>query len=219
MNKTILSAFFASTALLAACGEVKDSPAHTKAPSYSLLDTNGNGKADAVDLNANRRPDLRLGFECAAPFIDLDRDATPDGVDLDCDGHVDVSWCAEPLIDRDGDDVPEAIDFDCDGDADIDLDLPEVCVPQLVDRNDDDLPEGIDTNCDGTSDVVLDLCLPALLERNGLPAGLDTNCDGDIDVPLACNPIVDTDDDGTPEGLDYDCDGDVDFDPHPGHGR
>jgi hypothetical protein len=217
MKFLTLASVLAASTLFSACSS-KDTPKHAKATSYSLMDTNGNGKTDAVDFNSNQKADLRFGFECATPFIDLgDADIIPNGFDLDCDGHIDMSWCAEPLVDADEDGVPEALDFDCDGDADVDLDLPATCLPELVDPSDDDVPEGIDLDCDGDVDADLDICLPTLIDSNNdqLPEGMDTDCDGEADVSFSCNPLIDTNDDDVSEGIDYDCDGDVDFDAQP----
>jgi hypothetical protein len=177
-------ALLSAALLLPACGE--EGPAVSRgAISYTLMDTNRNGVADALDLNANRVADLRFGRDCAKPLIDGDGDGEPDGLDLDCDGQIDLAWCDQPLVDRDGDGAPDGLDFDCDGAADVDLDLPEVCIPQLIDDNDDHLPEGIDTDCDGAADVELDLCVPALIDAtpgDHVPDGVDLDCDGLLDL-------------------------------------
>ena len=190
---------------------------------YNLLDTNHNGKMDAVDLTGDFKPDFRWGSECNHPFIDANKDGTPEGLDSNCDGIADAAWPAHPVLDTDGDGIGDALDLDGNGQPDFKI-TPNngsgsgsnVCIPDvLTDAN--GIPTGIDLDCDGMADINLMICVPKAIDDNGdgIPDGLDTDCDGMIDVPfqtMTCVPkLLDTDGDGKPDAVDIDCDGKADF--------
>src|SRR5580765_3643096 len=93
----------------------------TSTADLKLIDTNGDGKPDAIDLDQDGVADLKFGAACANPIIDVNHDGIPDGIDFDCDGTADISLpsppCTPALIDSDGDGNPDGIDLDCDGKA------------------------------------------------------------------------------------------------------
>jgi hypothetical protein len=89
---------------------------------FEVVDTNSDGQFDSVDVDGDGAADIHLGDGlCEYPAADRDGNGRSDGLDLNCDGSVDMAWCERPLIDDDTDGDPDGLDLDCDGAADIEL--------------------------------------------------------------------------------------------------
>ena len=108
--------------------------------------------------------------------VDSNGDGVPDGIDLDGDGVIDVSF--------------DDLDLDCDGTVDVDLSqLPDGdiiilggdCRSEAIDTDGDGTLDGFDVDCDGQVDVS---CIPVLHDDDGdgQVDGIDTDCDGQVDV-------------------------------------
>jgi hypothetical protein len=177
--------FLAASLLGGACvNDMGGEPpaAHAQSASHlTVIDTDGDGIPDALDVDGDGTADVSLGAPCDAPLVDADADGVPDGLDLDCDGTADVTWCTHPIIDADGDGVPDGIDLNCDGTAEVTLPtLPPLptptppapptpptgtptpptppgtgglCLPRPIDADGDGRCDGLDLDCDGVADV------------------------------------------------------------------
>src|SRR5690606_30977158 len=123
----------------------------TADPGTSAVDS---AAATAPDSGAVTAPDGGTADDAAAActlaLVDEDGDGAPDGVDLGCDGSVDLRFadlealfppgqpaeptCEASTVDNDGDGQPDGIDFDCDGNVDLPLTPPgDACQPALID--------------------------------------------------------------------------------------
>ena len=124
MTRIASLAALAFVLVIPACGvgDPDRAPPERAAAQVGLVDEDGDGTPDGLDLDGDGAADLGFDPSCSAP-IDQDGDGTPDGIDLDCDGAVDIAACDQPVIDDDGDGIPEGIDLDCDGVADIAIDV------------------------------------------------------------------------------------------------
>jgi hypothetical protein len=72
-------------------------PSNSSGPHY--LDSNGDGKADGIDINGDGTPEYRFddcatcvltATICVDFVVDEDGDGTPEGFDIDCDGEIDI---------------------------------------------------------------------------------------------------------------------------------
>lgn len=152
-------------------------------------DLDGDGYTQGVDCNDND-PQIYPGApeDCCA------------GVDMNCDGMVDVCTNCFPWIDEDGDGHPATgwgpIDCD-DSNPAIHPDATEVC------------GDGVDSNCDGSDGVEGIDCpiINPIPDADGDGYALDVDCD---DANPAIHPGAD--EPVCPDGLDQNCDG-TDGDP------
>ena len=142
-------------------------------------------------------------------FPDNDGDGLCNGVDPDDDGDG-ISDANETSTDIDGDGEP---DLDPDGDGvpnDLDLDSDADGFDDAVegdgDFDGDGIPDYLDPDADG--DGILDAAeCCADTDGDGAPDAYDTDSDAD-DIPDALEGEADTDGDGIPDYLDPDSDGD-----------
>ena len=113
-----------------------------------LLDRDGDGAVDALDVDADGVEDVTFagGPMCAGAVL-----AGGDGtaVDLDCDGRADLDrerpapfGCLPEWVNADGDGQVEGVDVDCDGDAD-----GVGCAATLVDGDGDGTADLADLLC------------------------------------------------------------------------
>ncbi len=175
-------------------GCVSEYPTGEGVAQYALVDMDGDGINDAIDLDVDGFPDLDMESEaggvCDEPLVDNDGNGFPDGIDTSCNGQRDCVLCSEPLIDEDGDGVADGLDFDCDGHMDLRNSTREQ--HQYRYRNGGPVGDCIMTRVYGDGSC-----------------GYDIDCDGETDFSCTrgCAPgPVDEDGDMVPEGLDCDCD-------------
>src|SRR5690606_27966416 len=102
--RSLCAALALSYAGLAGCVVGSDNPPRTSAATgANVIDADGDGQPDGVDLDGDGVADVDFGDLCDEPIVDEDGDGVPEGIDFDCDGNVDIALCAEPLVDDDGD--------------------------------------------------------------------------------------------------------------------
>jgi gliding motility-associated-like protein len=170
--------------------------------SVEVPDTDGDGKADFLDLDSDNDGILdriELGS-------DLDGDSLPNYRDLDSDGDK-LSDQHEGINDLDGDGAPNFLDLDSDGDGILDrIEGPTTCVT-CTDRLDNN-ENGFDDRAEyATTGASVDT------DKDGSPDFLDLDSDNDgipDAVEAGINPInpVDTDKDGIADFRDVDSDND-----------
>ena len=193
----------------------------------TTLDCNGDGIADAVQIELDADLDLDGNGLLDACQADCDNDGVADGVELalgldfDCNGNGVPDQCdllTGTSVDVDGNGVPDECEPDCDGDGV--FDALELLLGTAVDVDGNGIPDDCEADCDGDG-------LPDPFEiasgreldcnRNGIPDSCDiasgTSADvGSDGIPDECQP--DCDGDGVPDsiellqGTQFDCDQD-----------
>jgi hypothetical protein len=96
---SVLSALLVAALTLTVTACAGDAP-----PKKNVIyvDTNGDGKPDAVDTDGDGKSDFKIPScttcqtgtapVCDDPLVDVDGDGVPDGLDLDCDGNIDIPF-------------------------------------------------------------------------------------------------------------------------------
>jgi gliding motility-associated-like protein len=197
--------------------------------SFEVPDTDGDGKADFLDLDS----DGDGVFDRIELRGDIDRDGLPNYRDIDSDGDK-IADAVEGASDYDGDLLPNYLDLDSDGDGLSDqLEGPTACVTceDRVDNNEDgwddraqfstlgwvfdtDLDKAPDfLDLDSDNDQLLDSIERTNdLDNDGMANFRDTDSDNDgildtIEAVLLTKP-VDTDGDSLADYEDVDADND-----------
>ena len=216
----------------AACtvyGEVDGASGEPAAVTIALLDLDGDGAWDGVDLDGDELSDVAFDADCDRMLVG-GSDGSWDGLDFDCNRVVDAAACARPLVNNDDDAFADGIDLDCDGLAELSVQTgPPNCWPAPLDDDGDGRIDGIDSDCDGEAEHTVSPpttpdCWPTAMDidDDGYSDGVDFDCDGDIDsmsgpygsdgeASSTCWAALDDDGDGFPDGLDLDCDGSIDW--------
>ncbi|MEO8082555.1 MAG: FG-GAP-like repeat-containing protein, partial [Ardenticatenales bacterium] len=180
-------------------------------PANSPVDTDGDGKADFRDLDADNDGVSDLVEGGQPGVIDVDNNGVADGPDADGDGIVDSVDGNDALFGDQADPVPS--NPDADG------------TPSYRDRDSDnngidDIDEAgygaLDANNDGRIDNTADPegdGIPNILDNDDTHFGGEPNPSGDDDgdgIPNSVegNGFTDTDGDGVPDSQDADSDND-----------
>jgi len=215
----------------AACtvyGESEPPAAGDPTLTVALLDLDGDGAWDGVDLDGDEQPDVAFDADCDRMLVG-GADGVWDGLDFDCNRVIDLTACERPLVNIDDDAFADGIDLDCDGLAELALTTgPASCWPMPIDGDDDGDYDGFDLDCDNAIDLwglpPDPSCWPEPVDDDGdnHNDGIDTNCDGEADRTVSppttpdCWPrAVDSDGDGYSDGVDFDCDGEIDSESGP----
>ncbi len=185
-------------------------PSWSAGTAITNADSDGDGYADAIDLDADNDgiPDLvemggvdSNGDGLVDTPTDADSDGFADVYDPDIDGTagVDAGADVKPLVETNGSAVPlngetgNSLDSDGDGYADaIDLDADNDGIPDLIEAG------GIDTNGDGLVDTTTDA------DNDGYADVYDTDDDGTLGIDDATDALMQT------GGTDTDADGKAD---------
>jgi gliding motility-associated-like protein len=178
---------------------------------YSLIDSDGDGIPDHVDLDCDNDgiPDSVEGD------IDSDGDGVPDYLDLDSDndGVLDVIESGSGMLDTDGD---GRIDGDIDdfGENGLFDDIETfndsgIIIYNLLDTDGDGIPDYLDIDDDGdgintTDEDVNGINTPLDddTDGDGIPNYLDVDDDNDGIMTLDEDEFGDEDNDGIPDHLD-----------------
>ncbi len=204
----------------------------TDATTGVLVDTDGDGVPDVIDLDSDNDgiPDIaegQSGCTDAAPV-----DGMCDGPDTDGDGIVndidELVGHGDPDVDgtpdTDGDGVPDMIDLDSDNDGIPDIEEGD---SGCEDADKNGVCDGPDADGDGIADSIDDSpnygdtmpAIPADTDGDGDPdyVDLDSDNDGTPDLSPDCEDVAPADD--MCDGPDSDGDGGVDdIDDHVGFG-
>gem|GEM_PF-587182 len=193
---------------------------------YTLLNTDGDGAPDYVDLDSDNDGinDIR---ESGRAITDANGDGMADGDDSDRDGILNTADNAigfgagtlPAMLDTDGDGVLNTRDLDSDNDGINDI---REAGPAMTDANGDGMVDGTDTDGDGilgTADgnpaAYGDLSDPVARDSDGdgVPDARDLDSDNDTVSDLVeggQTGYVDTNNDGVVDGPDADGDGIMD---------
>ncbi len=171
----------------AACtvyGEVDGASGEPAAVTIALLDLDGDGAWDGVDLDGDDLSDVAFDADCDRMLVG-GSDGSWDGLDFDCNRVVDAAACARPLVNNDDDAFADGIDLDCDGLAELSVQTgPTNCWPAPLDDDGDGDFDGFDLDCDGAVDLwglpPNPACWPEPIDDagDGHIDGIDSDCDG-----------------------------------------